>query len=88
MSWYFYRITYPIARKEYDDQGWEHISNSRRDFSFSDLRKIVKIKKKNYRILKGEKHIKITGKYEGMMDTFRISFDADFICNKYDLYEC
>ncbi len=85
--------SYPVARKEYHDDSYEWIMNwlegcGRRGtkMTFSELRWIVQ-RKYDWKIHKGEKYRKYTGKYDGEIYTTRESIKGAEVCKRLNLYQ-
>ena len=83
------------ARKEYDCDGSEWLtcddfmSNPENyDVTFADMRTLVKIRRENYKILKGTKYIYQVALFDGKFQVTRSRIDVAEICKKYDLYDC
>ena len=91
MGWDMSTVTTPKARKDYHCQAADWVEEMRgwdeEQFTAEELPIIRQAKKEKYRILKGTKYIKVTGKYDGEFSVFRARKDLDAICKKYDLYE-
>jgi hypothetical protein len=83
MSWSFQKKEYPVARKEYPCDAYEWACSSPDDLTRDEIR-IVGLS--GGRIKKGEKYIKVTGKYEGDFVCFRANVALHDICVKYGLY--
>jgi len=82
------------ARKEYNCNACEWIMNSDImtdpsyfEVTFSDKRKLVKIRQEHFKILKGTKYIDYNGKDGGELFNAKSRIDANDICQKYELYE-
>ena len=82
------------ARKEYRCNACEWIVNcdimdfpSDYGVTFSDKRKLVKIRQERYKILKGTKYIDYNIKDGGEISNVKSRLDANDICQKYELYE-
>ena len=87
--WEIETVTYPKARKEYHCQASDCINQCglcERDFEPKDWLTIKAAEKENYKILKGTKYVKISGKWEGEFSVFRARLDLNDICNKEQLY--
>jgi len=54
--------------------------------SFTERRAIVKARKNNWRIQKGEKYMKQVGVFDGDLSTFRAIPEIHQICYKYEFY--
>lgn len=78
----------PIARKEYycDASVWVNEFYENGLFSYSDLRKIVKMRQRNWKIQKGEKYLYQANVVWGDFFVFRANLEMHEICLKYDLY--
>ncbi|KZX78272.1 hypothetical protein A3715_10415 [Oleiphilus sp. HI0009] len=88
MSWDFYEQTEPVARKDYrcDATGYLYEVINEGYFSFSDYRLIVKAKRDRWKIKKGQKYIKVVGKWDGEFCTFRARPEMHALCEKHNLY--
>lgn len=89
MSWELANHSTPVARKEYRCEAWPFIDNSgyvELDFDAEEWEVIQIAKAENFKIKKGDKYVKITGKWEGDFEVFRARADLDAICHKYELY--
>jgi len=82
------RNTYPIAKKQYNCQAYEWISNvcdSFEDMTFSERKHIVIARKNKGNILKGQRYL-----YQVQVDskiiTFRAIPELHEICLKYNIY--
>lgn len=91
MSWEIAKVEHPVARKNYQCQASVWIDNTvgffRSEFDPEDWEKIKVAAKKDFKILKGEKYKKISGKFDGEFGVFRAIPELDDICKKYDLYD-
>ena len=80
----------PIAKKDYECMACllvnEHINNGG-FFTFSDYRKIVKAKKNNWKIRKGDRYIYQFNTDGSNVCEFRAMPIIHKLCIKYDLYE-
>lgn len=82
----------PRARKDHDCSACEFLTvddwwRSGKEFSFSELRSIVKAKENNWKIKKGEKYIRQALVQDGDFFQFKAIPEIDNICHKYNLYE-
>jgi len=88
--WEFSAETKPTARKDYHCEASDWIINTvgldEREFEPEDWAKIEEARKNGFKILKGEKYINVSGKWEGEFSTFRAIPELNDICIKYDLY--
>ena len=82
----------PIARKEYDciacewlnvDNFWAHNGELR----FVDFRNIVKARRNNWKIQKGQRYINQRLKGDNGFYTFRAIPEIHDICSKLDIYQ-
>tara|TARA_R110002049_G_scaffold282589_3_gene462439 strand:+ start:1175 stop:1447 length:273 start_codon:yes stop_codon:yes gene_type:complete len=89
MGWDVETTTEPVARKDYHCMAcdWIHDSISEQIFNFSELRLIAKAKKENWQIKKGQKYIKVSGKWDGEWCTFRARPEINDLCQKHDIYQ-
>ena len=90
MSWEVCTTTTPIAQKEYDCIACEWLALAEWGqgyMEFGDLRKVVKARRENCKILPGTRYIKTCGLWDGDWVTFRARIDMDGLCMKYELYE-
>lgn len=88
MSWEFCEVTEQKARKDYRCEACDYIRELIGEgvFTFSDMRKIVEVKRKGWKILKGERYMKCQGKWDGEFEVFRAVPEMNDLCHKYDLY--
>lgn len=89
MSWDFYTLTTPKARKQYTCEAIDWILNDGLDayeFDEEELAIIEKARSEKWKILKGTKYVKISGKWEGEFCVFRARKDIDEICQDHDIY--
>lgn len=87
--WEIETVTYPMARKEYHCQASDFISDGsldEKDFDHEDWAIIKAAEKEKFKIIKGTRYIKVSGKWEGEFTVFRARFDLDEICRKEELY--
>ncbi len=89
MSWDVSTETRPTARKDYHcdashwiEQAWPH-----EDFEPEEQMQIEKAQAEGWKILAGNKYVKVTGIFEGVFTTFRGRPELCDICTKYDLYD-
>jgi len=83
------REEYPTARKDHNCSACEWIFNSDLrdyDFTFSELREIVKARKNNCKIKAGERYIKQINICDGDFYVFKAIPAIHDICIKYDIY--
>lgn len=80
------------ASKEYDCDAseWlqcEDFMINPKDYgvTFSDMRKLVKIRQENYKILKGTKYIYQVALFDGLFQVTRARIDVAEICKEYEL---
>jgi len=91
MSYNFSITTKPKARKDYHCCAWEWLADC--DWSefdqltFSERKAIVRAKRNNFMIKRGDIYTKTTGKYEGEFVVFRAIPELNAICKKYDIYD-
>ena len=78
----------PKARKDHNcdacvfiNESWGYV-----DFSFSELRLIVKARRSNYKIKKGQYYTKQVNKFDGEIYTFKAIPEMHKICINHDLY--
>jgi len=84
------RNSNPTARKDYFCDACEYILNNGINglgWTISELRIIVKAKRKGYKIIKGEKYIHQVGIYNGDFGVFKAIPEIHELCLKYDLYD-
>lgn len=88
MGWDCYEESTPIARKDYNCDASDFLCEMIGEvkFSFAELRLIVKAKRDKWRIKKGQKYLKVKGKWDGDFCTFRARPELDDICRKHELY--
>ena len=87
MSWEVYTETRPVARKNYNCNAIEYIEHNDNDyfgFTEEEIRMIERVRLKG--IEKGNKYIKVEGKWDGDWVTFRADIGIDRLCHKYDIY--
>jgi hypothetical protein len=91
MGWEMDVETNPKARKDYQCQASDWIMNSvgldPDYFEPEDYAKIEIAQGKDFKILKGETYVKVTGKFDGEFATFRAIPDLNEICIRYKLYD-
>lgn len=88
MSWEMEQHSNPVARKNYTCNAADWLLNTDwEDFSKEDVVTILLARKDGFRILKGEKYVKVTGKWEGEFSVFRARPELEAICQKYDVYD-
>lgn len=80
--------THPKARKEHFCMACDFIREAcnQEIFTFSEYRDIIKMKKKNWKILKGEKYLCQVNKDDEIY-RFKASYEMHKLCLKYDLYD-
>ncbi|TVO75106.1 hypothetical protein [Sedimenticola selenatireducens] len=91
MSWDVEDISYPVAKKAYRCDACEWINNvpiDECDLADDERHAISAAKADRYKILKGQKYIKVRGIWEGTWQTFRARIDINNICQRHDIYEC
>ena len=89
MSWEFSVETQPMARQDYCCDGMEWSSNvgfGDDEYEPQDLEAINIARSEGSKILKGQRYIKVVGKWEGEFCTFRCRPEINVICQKYELY--
>lgn len=89
MSWDVCTETMPIAKKDYNCDAAEWICNvSLQDdlYEPEDLAIIKQAKDEGWKIKKGTKYLRISGKFKGVWCTFRARLDLNDICHKYNIY--
>lgn len=80
----------PVARKDHYCMASEWLLNSGifdGEYSFAELREIVKAKRNGWKIKKGQRYIRQNNKYDGKLYTFKAIPAIDKICRDHDLYE-
>ena len=81
----------PIARKKHDCHAcrWiiERDGNRPQLGSFAHYRKWIEARNNNFKIMPGEKYIRQTNKYEGVIYTWKAIPAIHQICSELDLYE-
>ena len=80
------------ARKQYDCMACEWLDSMPRyelgEFlSYREARAFVRAREKKFKILKGEKYIHQTRKFEGQLYSFRAIPEIHEICLKYEIYQ-
>lgn len=67
--WEMEKIEFPVARKNYHCEASEWIGNTlgfdEREYTPEEWAHIEQAKEKGFKILKGEKYVKVSGKWEG-----------------------
>ncbi len=78
----------PVARKTYHCNACEFVREAigDADFTISDLRKIVKVKRQGWKIQPGQRYIKQFNRDSGETWTFRAIPEMHELCREYDLY--
>ena len=89
MSWDFCETTEQVANRDYHCQSsdWINESDLLGELSFSELRSIANAKRDKWKIKKGDRYIKTTGKFDGEFTVFRARLDLDKICINHNLYD-
>tara|TARA_Y100000780_G_scaffold176831_1_gene162005 strand:- start:7884 stop:8156 length:273 start_codon:yes stop_codon:yes gene_type:complete len=80
----------PTARKEHNCDACECLlapGVNGMGYSFSELRAVVKAKRNNWKIVKGQKYVKQTNTFDGRVFTFKAIPEIHEICVKHNLYE-
>ena len=87
--WDLEKNTEPKAAKDYPCDACEWIFNSINEgiFSFDEMRLIVKAKRDNWKVKKGQKYVKVTGIWNGDWSVFRGRPEIDALCHKYKIYQ-
>lgn len=78
-----------IARKDYECEACTCVLNQGYDgmgFSREERRTLVKARKNNWKIVKGQEYLKQKNIYEGVVFKFKAIPSVHDICIKYDLY--
>lgn len=91
MCWEVERVTYPHAKKHYQCQACEWLVNIPiEEIELSDDERLCldAAKADHWKILPGQKYIKIRGKFDGEWQTFRARIDVNEICKRHGIYEC
>jgi hypothetical protein len=84
------RESNPTARKTHECMACIHILNNCIDgfgYTFAELRLIVKAKRNNYNIVKGQKYINQTNISDGEIYNFKAISEMHDLCLKHDLYD-
>lgn len=78
-----------IARKDHDCMASEFVRESLNEgiFNFSEYRDIVKAKKNDWKIKKGQKYLDCVCVADGHIYSFKAIIEMDYLCRFYDLYE-
>lgn len=81
--------SHPVAKKDYNCDSYSVVMDSMESglYAFFELRQIVKIRKNNGKIKKGEKYFKQASIQNGELRTFRASLDMHEICLNNELYQ-
>jgi hypothetical protein len=82
----------PVARKKYTCNACEWIENHvdylfYGDFTYTELREIVKARRNNWCIVPGQQYIRAVQEYEGKLEVWRAIPAIHEICLKYDIYD-
>ena len=79
----------PIARKEHVCMACEFAFEAigYETFTFSELRTLVKARKANYRIQKGQVYVRQNNIYDGEFYTFKAIPEVHQLCIDHNLYE-
>lgn len=88
MGWDFYEESEQVARKDYRCDAAEFVIEAINEgyFSFAEYRTIAKAKRERWQIKKGQKYLKVKGKWDGEFCQFRARPEIDALCHKHDLY--
>lgn len=91
MCWDVENVTYPKAKKHYPCQACEWLANAPiEDEDLTDDERLCldAARADHWKILPGQKYIKIRGKFDGEWQTFRARIDVNEICKRHGIYEC
>lgn len=89
MTWNFCTTETVTASKDYPCNAcvWLRNADLRGELSFAELRKVALAKRDGWKIKKGQKYLKTTGKWDGDFDTVRSRPEIDDICRDHEVYE-
>lgn len=88
--WDMQTVTTPKARKDYPCEACQWLLNDcwqEADYTPEEWQQMEQAKADGYKILSGQKYIKVSGKWEGEFAVFRARPEIDAICQKYDIYQ-
>ena len=88
--WDFATDSSPVAKKEYNFQAWPWIVNSGcypDDFNETEIAIIDKARSEGFKVLRGTRYLRVSGKWEGEMSTYCARLDIQKICDDYELQE-
>ena len=85
--WEFCTISFPVARRDYRCEASDFASSYsesdlKSDLSESEFLDYLLAKTEGFKIIKGTRYKKITGKVEGKWVVFRARIDIDEICSR------
>lgn len=88
MGWDLCNQTTQKAQKDYHCDACHFIQEylNQGIFSFAEMRQIVKAKRNNWKIKKGEVYEKVSGKWDGDFAVFRAIPAMDALCIEHELY--
>ncbi len=85
------RTETPVARKEYICDAWTWLENDAEyysgEFTFAELRAMVRAKRNHGKIMPGQKYLKVIGNWCGDFGVFRAIPEINDICMRLDMYE-
>jgi hypothetical protein len=90
MSWDFYTLTEPKARKEYRCDASDFLLNiglDCQDWTIEEQKAIDDARDQKWKIPKGTKYEKCEGMFEGEFTVFRARPDINAICTNHGFYE-
>lgn len=78
----------PTARKEHVCMASEFVREAMNQgiFTFNEYRDIIKMKRKDWKIKKGEEYLRQGIVSDGHVYTFKANLEMDYLCVEYDLY--
>ena len=90
--WECYTISYPVAKRDYRCEASDFLcsyseSDLKSDLSESEFLDYIRAKSERFKIIKGTRYKKITGKFDGEWAVFKARLDIDEICSRNDYYE-
>lgn len=91
MTWEMETVTQQVARKDYLCDASVLLMSAtnfdERVFEQSEIGLLRESKASGLKILKGERYMKVSGKWEGEFAVFRSRIGLDVLCAKYGAYD-